>query len=309
MFERIPASDRDAWLKLRGHDITASIAGALLGVHEYTSAFQVWALKTGRIQDDPEETPAMRRGTLLERVAVDILREEKPDWEIHHNTGETRIYYRDSAARVGATPDILVHEGGRLGIVQVKSVEQSIYRKKWQTQEREVEPPLWIAVQALIEGHLVGADWVAVAPLVIGFGIDLPLIMIPPKPKIIEAVYSKTEEFWDIVARGEEMSPDFARDGEAIERLFAADDGSEADLSGNERAAEIVAARGQHKKWIKDQEKIVEALDTEMKMLLGNHVAGVLADGRKVSWQSQTRREHIVQESTFRVLRYPREQP
>ncbi len=306
MFEHIPASDRETWLALRGKDVTASVCGALLGVHEYTTAYSLWALKTGRITDDPEETPAMRRGTLLEPVAVEILRQDHPGWEIHHNTGDLRIYYRDSEARVGATPDILVHEGGRLGVVQVKSVEQSVYRRKWLMPERgDVEPPLWIAIQALIEGHLVGADWVAVAPLVVGFGIDLPLIMVPPKPKIVEMVYEKTEEFWRIVKTGEEMSPDFARDGETIERMFGADDGSEADLSRAPRADQIVLERGALSASIKEAEEAKKALDSEMKAILGNHAVGRLADGRKVTWKTINRKGYEVAPTQFRQLRYP----
>lgn len=305
MFEKIPASDRNAWLALRGKDVTASIAGALLGVHEYTTAYSVWALKTGRIKDDFEENPAMRRGTLLEPVAVEILRQEHPDWEIHHNTGPDRVYYRDTEARIGGTPDLtIINENGR-GNLQIKSVEQSVYRRKWITPEQVVEPPLWIAVQSLLEGHLTGADWCGVAPLVIGFGIDLPLISIPAKPKIIEAVYDKTREFWDVVASGEEMAPDFARDGEVIERMFSSDDGSEADLSGNKRADQIVLERNALAASIKEAEEHKKTLDAEIKAMLGNHAAGVLADGRRVTWKTINRKGYEVAPTQFRQLRYP----
>ena len=60
------ASNRTVWLERRKQDITASVAGALFGVHEYTTCFELWALKSGRLNRDPEETPQMRRGRLLE---------------------------------------------------------------------------------------------------------------------------------------------------------------------------------------------------------------------------------------------------
>ena len=71
------------------------------------------------------------------------------------------------------TPDLFVEcpERGR-GIVQIKSVEGSIFRKKWRDPEtNEIAPPLWIAVQGIVEAHLDGAQWAAVAPLVVGFGM------------------------------------------------------------------------------------------------------------------------------------------
>src|SRR5262249_6073732 len=62
--ERIRISSREQWLKLRQSDVTASVAAALLGIHPYQTVFALWALKTGKISDDVEETPPMRRGKL-----------------------------------------------------------------------------------------------------------------------------------------------------------------------------------------------------------------------------------------------------
>src|SRR5262245_7287249 len=80
--ERIEYGDREAWLKLRGKDVTASVAGALLGVHEFTTPYGLWALKSGKIAEDPEETGPMRRGRLLEPVAIELIQEEHPDWAL-----------------------------------------------------------------------------------------------------------------------------------------------------------------------------------------------------------------------------------
>jgi hypothetical protein len=308
MFERIPASDREAWLALRGKDVTASVCGALLGVHEYKSAFDLYGEKAGRIPQNKEETKAMERGRRVEGAAVGIIRDEHPEWEVFHNDGESRVYYRDTAARIGATPDVRVIDGhGRLGNIQVKSVEQSVYRRKWMTPDREVEPPLWIAVQSLIEGHLMGADWCAVCPLVIGFGIDAPIIEIPARPAVIDLVYERTAELWRMIAAGEEPPPDFGRDGDAIEAMYATDDGSEMDLTRFPRADEIAAAHAKLKAVTKDAKRKIEALDAEMKSILGNAAIGVFPDGRRVTWKTTNRKAFSVRETTFRTLRYPTE--
>ena len=159
--ETWPVKDRTSWLALRKSDVTASAIGSLLGVHEYMTPYALWALKSGIISEDPEETPAMMRGRLLEPVAIELLREMHPSWTI--TTPST--YYRDPATRIGATPDALVKDPLRkgFGVLQIKTVEPSIFRRKWQTDDRTVEPPLWIATQALVEAHLTGALWASFA--------------------------------------------------------------------------------------------------------------------------------------------------
>ena len=105
--ERITPKDRAAWLRARGQDITASVVGALFGVHDFVTPMELWAVKTKRIQYSSEETAPMRRGRLLEQVAVQMLREDYPDWDLEHNAAEN-VYYRDAARRLGATPDVIV---------------------------------------------------------------------------------------------------------------------------------------------------------------------------------------------------------
>jgi predicted phage-related endonuclease len=307
--QRLDASDQATWLSLRGRDVTASSAGALFGVHEYVTPFLLWALKSGRVADDPEDTPPMRRGRLLEPVAVAILQEDNPrrTKTFTHNAGPGRIYLRDAAARVGATPDVFVDDERGVGIIQIKSVEASIYRKKWINPDtHEVEPPLWIAVQTLLEGHLNGADWLEVAALVVGHGVELQRILIAPNPSLINRLYDRVGEFWRMIERGDEPAPDYAQDGATIARMYDADDGGEMDLG--PRASEIVEARAALKADIKAAEAGIETLNAEMKDMLGNCAIGVLDDGRKVTWRTTHRKAYQVPESQFRTLRFPREQ-
>lgn len=75
MIEKHNPRNDAAWHRLRAKDITASVAGALIGVHEFTTIYELWSLKTGREFQSTEETDAIRRGRLLEPVAVEFLRE------------------------------------------------------------------------------------------------------------------------------------------------------------------------------------------------------------------------------------------
>jgi hypothetical protein len=236
--ERIVPANRAAWLAARVRDVTASQIGALFGEHEYVTPFSLWGLKTGRIpREQEEETPAMQRGRLLEPVAVQMLRERFPGWKIEHNAAEN-VYFRDPEARMGATPDVIAmaKDRGGKGVVQIKSVEASIFKRKWLDDEGNVEPPLWIALQATLEAHLVGARWAAVAPLVVGHGLDMPLIDIPLVDGVVGAMKAKVAEFWLMIEEGREPTPDFARDADAIEAIYHADEEVEVDrVAGSEK--------------------------------------------------------------------------
>ena len=78
-----PATRAD-WLMIRRGFSGASEIAALLHCHPWLTLTHLWALKAGKIDPEPE-TPAMRRGKLLESVALDMLKAERPDWHITPN--------------------------------------------------------------------------------------------------------------------------------------------------------------------------------------------------------------------------------
>jgi YqaJ-like viral recombinase domain len=299
---KVAITSREQWLTCRSQDVTASIAGALLGVHPYSTAYGLYLLKKGLIAEDPEETGPMRRGRLLEPVAVQMLREDRPDWIIHnHPIG---YYYRDSVSRIGATPDVLAtDEHGKLGIVQIKSVEPSIFRRDWKSEDGTIEPPLWIVVQGIIEAHLTGAEWAAVAPMVVGFGLEMPIIPIPIHAGILERIKFEVAAFWQRIEEGRNYDPDYGRDGSLIAKLYPQDNGAEIDLSScNETPMfvdQLEAARAAKKAAETDEKSAKAALASKM----GEASIALLSDGRRISHKTQSRAGYFVSESSFRVLR------
>lgn len=215
--ECILPGDRADWLDLRRGFITASVAGALLNCHPYTTAYQVWGLKTGRLVESSEETDAMRRGRLLEPVAVQMLREERPVWTIDYRADNA--FYCDRGIKLGATPDAFAYRpdmDGR-GIVQFKTSSEEAYRSGWiDPDSGAVEVPLWIAVQAIVEAKLTGAAWAAVAVLVVGRGIHMEVIDIPLHAQVWAKLLSAVSEFWRVTAAGEHPPVDWDKDGSAV---------------------------------------------------------------------------------------------
>jgi hypothetical protein len=306
MIERHRPRNNAAWHRLRGRDVTASVAGALIGAHEFTTRFELWALKSGRILADPDETPAIRRGRLLEPVAVQLLREDRPTWQITHNSGAGMTYFRDAEFRIGGTPDVIAYDESRgQGVVQIKSVERSTFKRKWLGENDLPEPPLWIAVQAILEAYLTGSEWAAVAPLVVGHGIDLPIIDIPLIPGVVDRIKEESLEFWRMVDEGEEPPVDFSRDGDAIDSVYALDQGEEIDLSRSDRIDELVGTRWMARDRIKSGEEALAAIDTEIKALMKGARIAYLKGGARITWKSQRRIGPDGKSGSFRVLRVP----
>lgn len=301
MIDRIAITDRDQWLKLRGQDITASIAGCLLGVHPYITPLGAYLLKSGAITEDPEETAPMRRGRLLEPVAVQMLREEQPGWLFEDYP--VGMYYRDPLARLGATPDCLVYdENNKFGVVQFKTVEPGIFRKQWKDEDGTVSPPLWVVCQAIVEAHLTGAKWAAVAAMVVGFGIELHVIPVPIHIGIIDRIKFEVGNFWDRITRNDPFPPDYARDGKLIARLYPEANGHIVDLSSDNQLPIIAAEDLRLAADIKELDARRKAIKAEFLAKIGS-AAGATFQGGRVTANTVNRKAYSVAATSYRDVR------
>lgn len=303
--EQHAIASREQWLGLRKADITASIAGALLGVHEYTTPYALWALKSGRLTEDPEETAPMRRGRLLEPVAVELMRELRPTWSIRRGD----VYLRDPDNRIGATPDVFVDDPDRgPGIVQIKSVEAMTFRKKWKDPDTgDVRPPLWIVVQGIVEAHLAkkthGAEWVGVAPLVVSHGLDMPIIDdIPIHGGVIERLKRETETFWRRVERGDAPPADYGRDGEIIAQLYGLTTDQTIDLMADNRLPDILAEDKTLAETMASAKKRRDAIKAEIIEKMGHASLGT-CNGWRISAPTINRKAYSVGASSYRQVR------
>jgi hypothetical protein len=312
--QRIPCPDDATWHALRRQDITASVAAALLGAadpedqHAYATPYQLYMLARGAVEPESidEEGPILR-GWLMEEPAVRLLRRRNPTWIVQHNTGEGRVYYRDPATRMGCTPDAIVNDPQRgIGIVQIKSVEASIFRRKWKNDDGDIEPPLWIAVQAIVEATLVGASWAAVAPIVVGHGVEMPLIDVPLHGGIMTRLREAVAEFWRRVDARQPYDPDFGRDGELISRLY--DDptpGVIADLTADNHLPEIAAEDEILAGEIKVKTARRKEIKKEFEFKIGN-CAGAIFRGGSATKKIVHKKAYSVPASSYPDIRIKR---
>lgn len=307
--EILSPKTREEWLATRLRSVGASEAAALLGAHPFMTYLELWAVKSGRLVVDAGETLPMKRGRILEAAAVTMIAEDRPMWSLEPNAIPGGKIYRDDGLRLSCTPDLFAIDPARSGKgnVQIKSVEPSRFRADWQEDgEGRIVPPIYAVVQAIVEAHLTGATWAAVAALVVGFGIEVHIVDVPIHAGVIDRVRAAVAEFWRMVEAGEQPAPDFARDGELIADLFAEDRGTEIDLSRDNRLAELVDRRARLKADAKGAEVEIDTIDTEVKEKIGDNASAIIAGGKRITWRSQHRRAFHVEAKDFRVLRYPR---
>lgn len=69
--------DRATWLEQRRQGLGASDVAAIFGVSRWSTAWDVWAEKTGRVQPEPEND-AMRRGRILEDGIAELWAATRP---------------------------------------------------------------------------------------------------------------------------------------------------------------------------------------------------------------------------------------
>lgn len=303
--ERIAISDRAQWMALRERDITASVAGALFQEHQYATRYGLYLEKAGlappqeevipTVTEDSIILPPILRGTLFEKTAVEMVRLLKPGWEVF---AANNAYYRMPSARIGATPDVFATRPDipGLGIIQIKTTDGLIFRKKWKTEDGEIEIPAWIAIQAIVEAKLTGAAWACVALMIGGINTELKLFDIPIHDGVWARLVEEVADFWRRVEERNPPDVDYARDGDLVRSTYEVRDGVEADWSTDNRIPALLDERATLKATEKagsDAEKKRKELDAELLVKLGGAATGRAPDGR------------VVRVKTIRVNRKP----
>jgi predicted phage-related endonuclease len=296
---------REAWLDLRMSTIGASEAPAMLGVHPYTTPYQLWAQKSGLVQfEDNKQT---RRGRLIEPVAIEILREERPRWSVIQNViGKDGTFYQDLDAGLSCTPDAFVDKDDFSGdgICQIKTVNPHAFQSDWMI-DGEIQLPVYVAIQTMQEIYLTGASWGCVAAIV-GFDLDFHIIDVEIHAGVIARIKREAPEFLRRVRENDPPPPDYARDGAAIADLYRDDDGGTIDLSSNERVMQLVSRRELAKNVEAngaEAAKQRKVIDAELIHYLGNATRGTLADGRVIEAATVRRAGYTVEPTIYRAVK------
>jgi predicted phage-related endonuclease len=264
-----------------------------------TTPLKLYAEKRGTEFGDKPETKAMRRGRKLERTVGEEVAEARPEWRIE----PVGAYYRDPDLRLGATPDfwILGDPRGR-GVLQTKTCNPNVLAKHWDAGR---VPPEWIVEQVRCEMLMTDAAFGAIAVLVVGdYEWDCHIVEVERDPHAELTLVTAVRKFWRQVADGIEPEPDFGKDAEVIRAMAGQEKpGLRRDLSGNNELPELLATRAVLHTAIKEYESRCEAIEAELKWLMGDAEQAIGLNGWRITYKTTDRAAYHVPAKRMRVLR------
>jgi len=303
MMEILTPATREDWLAARRGFTGASEIAALIGVHPWLSLAQLWAIKAGRIEPETDN-PAMRRGRYLESTALAILADERPDWTVSPNPVPPGVFVVDDETQICATPDAFVTARGRpgRGVVQVKSIDPISFKKTWLNGDGDVEIPLHVIVQTIVEMHMTACTWGIVAGLVVDRGIELHVLDVPTVDGLMEQLITANRDFWHLVEMGERPPLDYTRDLGLVAKLNKPFSDKTIDLSHDNSFAAAIQDYLDSSQQITLLNKRKARAETEIRDKLGDASAAEAGDFY-VSAKLVHRAAHQVAATSYRQLR------
>lgn len=293
---RIECSCEAAWLEHRAKGIGASDAAVVYGENPYKSVLQLYCEKAGiSAADDLSGVEAVEWGHRLQRPVADKYVQETGR-EIA-DIGAWTIVVHPERAWQRATLDYVIapcdgHDGP--GVLEVKTCGAR-HAEEW---EEGVPRTYWIQVQHQLA--VTGLSWGSLAVLIGGQAFRW--MDVERDEAFIQSLTETEAAFMESVRQQIPPPPDGSASARAaLASMYPEDSG------------ESVALPGVAIDWdneldpLKDQIKALEARKAELENLIkgaiGDATTGVLPNGVSYTFKAQTRAEHIVKESTFRVLR------
>lgn len=288
--------EHEGWLKLRGTAIGASEVSAILGQSSYASPFTIWGQKLGTI-DPPEQTEAMAWGARLEALILEAYAEETG-----RSVQRTRWTYRnEERPHLIASPDgfQLSEDRDDRGLVQAKNTMIG-----W---DEEIPQQTWIQMQS--EMAVTGLTWNTAVALCGGH--RLVWQDIERDQGFIDETLTRLDDFWHYVMDAEPLPTSFIDGSEhtkkALFTIFPENgtleavtlDGADSELHDELQGLKSVKKNATNR---------IGEIENLFRAMIGKATYGVLPDGGVYSLKTQSRKEHIVKESRFRVLRFKESQ-
>jgi len=205
----ITVRDEAHWHELRAKHIGGSDVAALFGLSPFTSRWQLWMEKTGKIApEDLSDNKAVQAGTFLESGIA--------NWAAHRwsmNISKVTDYFTvDDCPGMGASFDYITADGAPV------EIKWSARGHGWHYSGDEIlEAPENYILQVQHQLACTSSDHAWLVALI----DDEPRRMkIPRNDNIIDAIKAEITAFWDSIVKGEEPAIDFEKDVSALTKLM-----------------------------------------------------------------------------------------
>jgi putative phage-type endonuclease len=266
----------------------------VLGVSPWTRPEDLFEIKKGR-RPEPEESPAMKRGKVLEAVAAELYQERtgrklwRSNQTIRHRNYDWMLAHLDRR---------IVGEGKGVGALEIKCPGLRTFAKC-----RREGLPYYYLVQLQHQMDVAGYDWGAFAV----FNAELWEMIyfdVPRDQELIDLIHEKGAEFWNLVQTEEFYPADWSgplADAKPVEIPDAKQ--KVITIESAEWAAAIERLRDAKEILTEAQALEKEAQAEIMKMMEASGAAAAEGAGARIYWIPQAGRK------TFDVKAFAKAHP
>lgn len=297
----IEFGDEAEWLNLRRTRINSTDSPALLGISPYRTAYELWHVKAGLLEDTFEDNARIAWGRRLEPViaagvcedhGLELVRPLKVYMLDDHIDGMGSSF--DFEVRDPSNPD------AGPGLLEVKNVDGLVFRQAWQNIDGEPEAPPHIEAQVQHQLAVSGYRWAVIGALV--GGNTSHLIRRERDDNFIAFLREKVRAFLASIEAKEPPAPDYRRDLETLKDLYRQSDPA-ARLAPEQEArlAEIVERYDAARAAAKAADEAQKAVQAELLDVLGPVEKALLGDWSVTAKTSQ-RKGYVVEPTTTRRL-------
>lgn len=274
-------------LEARRHHIGSSDMPAILGLDPWRTAEDVRLEKLGRLIDRPA-SDAMNAGTWLEGGVLEFAKEKLGDIDHHPGTREVE------GTLIQVNTDGLVIATGEP--IEVKTAKLFGPSDEWWGEDGTDEVPDRVIIQA--HCHMMAWNKPRChVPVLLG-GSGFRLYDIRRDAHVADVIVAMARTFWTENVLGDTPVRGSSATLEVVKRL-------------RKQPEKICAIDPQIiQRWLdakamkSEAEKNADAAMAEVLAALGDAEAAMCGDLGAITYLQQTRKEHVVKESTFRVLRH-----
>ncbi len=290
--------DEPQWLSARFAGIGASEIGAVIGMDHRSSPLKLFLEKTGALEpDDLSEVEAVEWGHILEPVIAEQFRKRTGRIVRRGRSGRYCVLRSNEHPWALASLDFWTGDDeSELWPLEIKNAHQ-FRAEDW----LNGTPDYHIAQlhqQMLVTGARKGTS-----ACLLG-GNRLLWCDVVRDEVLIRRIAVNGAKFWERVERRDPPPPDGSQPTvDALKRLFPNSNGKVVTLPATleETIYEWRRLKEQHGA----MKRQIDQCENAIRATLGEAERGLIAStGDAVSWKVQSVREHTVQASTFRVLRF-----
>jgi predicted phage-related endonuclease len=260
-----PKSEAD-WLVLRHQYISSTESAALLGLGDYQTPYEIGLEKQAK--EPPQSFEANTRVTWGKRLQEVIAKGISVDYGV--KVRRVNGYAVHPTSKLGASFDyeivgVATNEDGSevkvedamlqemykdlgAGVLEIKAVDALIFRKRWITEDKEIEAPPQIEIQLQHQLEAIQTrKWGAIG--VLAGGNDPYVVIRERQEDFGQRIREVVDHFWLELAAGRLPPVTLPADIEIIRQLYVGTTGGKIYMPGDEHeASQLVDICAEYKK-------------------------------------------------------------